>query len=70
MHNGNRQTWQQTGGSCSLQVYEQTVPPPHVIFCPDWIKVAGIPENVFSLLLHEPGEEGHRLQTKHKEYSL
>ena len=37
----------------------QTGPPVMAVLCPDWIKWAGIPENVSSLLLHEWGEERH-----------
>ena len=42
---------------------EQTGPPVYVVLCPDWIKWAGIPENVFSLLLHE--EQRHAWLNKH-----
>ena len=45
----DRQTQQQTGGSCSLCVNEQREPPGFL--SPDWIKWAGKLENVLSLLL-------------------
>ena len=35
------------------------------ILRPDWIKWAGIPENIFCLLQHEQEEERHGLLTKH-----
>ena len=37
----------------------QTGPPLQAVLCPDWIKWAGIPENVSCLLLHEQGKERH-----------
>ena len=36
----------------------QTIPPLYRVLSPDWIKWAGIPENVFSLSMHELGEAG------------
>ena len=37
----------------------------HGVLCPDWIKWAGIPENVFSFMLHEQGRRdmGYRPNT-------
>lgn len=53
--------------ACSIKVEPAlcAFPPLHEVFYPDWIKWAGVPENVFSLLLHVQGEEGHGLPTKH-----
>ena len=56
----NQQT-QSRKGSCSLCVHEQTEAPLNGVLCPDWIKWAEIPENVFPLLLHVR----HVLLTKH-----
>ena len=47
---GNR-----TGGSCFRVFPVQKGPPLYGVLFPDWIKWAGILENVFSLLLHEQG---------------
>ena len=47
---------------------EQTGPPLCGVLCPDWIIWAGIPEHLFSLLLHESGEERHELLTIHSDY--
>lgn len=38
------------------------------ILRPNWIKWAGISEKIFSLLLHEQGEERKGLLTKHSDY--
>ena len=38
---------------------KQTGPPLGGFLCPDWIKCAGIPESVFSLLLYEQEDERH-----------
>ena len=50
----------------SQYVYEQTGPPLYGVLCPDWIKWAGIPENVcsFSLFAWVRGGEWHELLTK------
>ena len=58
-------SWQLTGGSCSLRDHGKTGPPLNRVPCPDWIKWAGIPENVFTHLLHEQRKERHGLLTKH-----
>ena len=39
----------------ALSAQEITGLPLYGVLCPDWIKLAGIPQHVFSLLLHEAG---------------
>lgn len=53
----------ETGGSCSLCAQEKTGPPLNGDLCPDWKKWAGIPDNLFSLLLLEQEEKRHTDQT-------
>ena len=56
-------TGTRTGDSCSV-FSQHTVMLLYGVLFPDWIKWAGIPGNVFSILLHEQGEERHGLLTK------
>ena len=69
MWSSDKQTQQQKGGSCH-SVQEQTGPPLYVVLCPDWIKWAGMPEKLFSLLLLEQGKERHGLLTNIKWHLL
>ena len=39
--------------------------PCHGVLCPDWIKWAGIPETLFSLVLHERADGKHWSLSKH-----
>lgn len=40
-------------------VHESTGPPLYKVLCPDWITWAGMPEQLFSLLLYEQEEDRH-----------
>lgn len=44
--------------------HEQTGPPLYGGLCPGWVKLAVIPENIFSVLLSCRAEERHGLLTK------